>query len=93
MNMMDGAFFLARSKRLLTIFSPSPTYLEVRTEAVKAKSVDAGHSVAKARANNVFPLPGGPNRRSPREGVRRPENSSGLETQKNKSSRPKRHTS
>lgn len=35
------------------------------------------HSVATARASKVFPLPGGPNSKSPRAGDRRPVNSSG----------------
>jgi hypothetical protein len=38
------------------------------------------HSVATALANIVFPVPGGPNRSNPFQGVKSPENSSGYFT-------------
>jgi hypothetical protein len=40
MNTIAGAFFLAVSNIVLTSFSPSPTYLEVRTEDVMLNRVD-----------------------------------------------------
>ncbi len=77
MNTIDGAFFLAVSNSVFTSFSPSPTYLDVSTAAVMLNRV-ALASVASARTKSVFPFPGGPKSSKPREGERRPPNSSGL---------------
>ena len=77
MKMMDGWRCLAAVKRLLTSFSPSPTYLLVRLLALMLKKA-LSDSLATALANMVLPLPGGPKRRSPRVGVLSPVKSSGL---------------
>ena len=78
MKMIEGWRCLAAVKRLLTSFSPSPTYLLVRELALMLKNA-LSDSLATARASIVFPLPGGPNSSNPRVGVLRPVNSSGLE--------------
>ena len=77
MKMMDGWRCLAAVKRLLTSFSPSPTYLLVRLLALMLKKA-LSDSLATALANMVLPLPGGPKRRRPRVGVLSPVKSSGL---------------
>lgn len=77
MKMMAGWSSRATANKARTIFSPSPTYLLVSDAAEILKKV-AEHSVATARARRVFPLPGGPKSKSPRDGVRNPVKSSGL---------------
>ena len=67
MKMVLGAFCLAISKRHRTIFSDSPRYLLARVEDETLKNV-VPHSVATALASIVFPVPGGPNIRTPFHG-------------------------
>ena len=56
MKMTAGWCFLAAAKRALTIFSPSPTYLEVSEEAEMLKNAYP-LSVATAFASIVLPVP------------------------------------
>ena len=74
---MAGALFLAISKRVLTSFSPSPMNLDVSEEAVTLNKVVSPSSPANPRTSIVLPFPGGPNKRRPRPGHRRPRNKSG----------------
>ena len=67
----------AAVNKALTNFSPSPTNFEVNVEAEMLKKADSD-SLATALASKVLPHPGGPKRRRPLVGVRRPVNSSGL---------------
>ena len=60
-----GALNRANSKMKRTIFSESPRHLLAKLLACKLKKV-APLVRAKARANMVFPVPGGPHRRIPR---------------------------
>lgn len=53
-------------------FSLSPNHLETRSEEEMEKKVELLASVATALARYDFPVPGGPNRRIPRQGVRFP---------------------
>ena len=76
--MMDGWHWRAAANRALTNFSPSPTYLLVRLLALMLKNEELD-SEATARANIVFPFPGGPNSNNPRVGVLNPVNNSGLQ--------------
>ena len=55
-----------------TIFSLSPTYLDVSDAADAAKKLFALDSVATALARKVLPVPGGPKSKTPRGGARRP---------------------
>lgn len=57
MNLSEELFTI--SNRILTSFSLSPRYLEVRVEEETLKKV-VPHSVATALASSVFPVPGGP---------------------------------
>ena len=59
------------SKRILTSFSDSPRYLEVRVDDETLKKV-VPHSVATALASIVLPVPGGPTMSTPRHGRRMP---------------------
>lgn len=47
-----------------TIFSPSPTHLEVNVEAEIDKKVDFDYA-AIAFPSKVFPVPGGPKNKTP----------------------------
>ena len=63
-NTIQGAFFLACSKRSLTLLAPTPTNISTNSEPdIEKKGTPA--SPATALANNVFPVPGGPTRRTP----------------------------
>jgi hypothetical protein len=62
---------LTISNRILTSFSDSPLYLEVRVDDETLKKV-VPHSVATALANIVLPVPGGPTISTPRQGRRIP---------------------
>lgn len=62
--MMEGADKRAASNRHLTIFSLSPRYLLINDAAEQLKNVDP-FTPATAFANIVFPVPGGPKRRTP----------------------------
>ena len=58
--MMLGLSFLACSKSALKVFSDSPTYLDIKSDAEMLKNVPPCISVAQALAKNVLPVPGGP---------------------------------
>ena len=62
---------LTISNKILTNFSDSPLYLDVRVEEETLKKV-VPHSVATALANMVLPVPGGPTIKTPRHGRRMP---------------------
>ena len=55
---------LTISNRILTNFSDSPRYFEVRVEEDTLKNV-VPHSVATAFARSVLPVPGGPTINTP----------------------------
>lgn len=52
--------------------SDSPSHLDMRSEDETEKNVELLASVATAFAMYDFPVPGGPNRRIPRHGLRLP---------------------
>ncbi len=56
MKITAGCRFRATEKRALTIFSPSPTYLEVREDAEMLKNAYP-LSDATALASSVLPVP------------------------------------
>ena len=59
--MIHGAFFLASSKRSLTLLAPTPTNISTKSEPdIVKKGTPA--SPATAFARSVFPVPGGPTR-------------------------------
>ena len=61
---MQGAFFLAYSKRSRTRDAPTPTNISINSAAdIEKKGTPA--SPATAFANKVLPVPGGPIRRAP----------------------------
>ena len=76
MKIIEGWFLTAKAKRTFTSFSPSPTHFEVMELADMLKKV-ADTSLAIALPIIVFPVPGGPNKRRPFGGARRPLNKSG----------------
>lgn len=57
--------------KIRTNFSDSPRYFEVNVDEVTLKKVLL-HSVATALARSVFPVPGGPTRSTPFQGLRIP---------------------
>lgn len=61
------------SPALPTYFSLSPSHLDTRSEEEMEKKVELLASVATALARKDFPVPGGPKRRIPRQGVRLPD--------------------
>ena len=61
---------LFTSKSTRTNFSESPLHLLTRVEAEILKNV-VSHSDATALANNVLPVPGGPWRRMPFQGLKK----------------------
>nr|GFC87425.1 probable inactive ATP-dependent zinc metalloprotease FTSHI 3, chloroplastic isoform X2 [Tanacetum cinerariifolium] len=65
MKMMDGACFLASLKRSLMRLAPLPTNISTNSLAHVMKNGTPAFS-ATARASNVFPVPGGPTRSTPR---------------------------
>ena len=69
MKMMDGWIWADTANMARTSFSESPTHLDVRDEAEMAKK-RACDSCATALASSVFPVPGGPNSRTPGSGGR-----------------------
>ena len=75
-RLTDGAFCRARVKRTLTSFSPSPIHFEVNDEAEIEKNV-APADPAIHLPMSVFPVPGGPNKRTPLGAARIPRNNSG----------------
>ena len=60
--------------KINTYFSLSPSHLDIRSEDETEKNVELFASVATAFARYDFPVPGGPNKRIPRQGVRFPKN-------------------
>ena len=61
---IQGASFLARLNRSLTLAEPTPENTSTKSEpAMVRKGTSA--SVATALANSVLPVPGGPTRRAP----------------------------
>mmetsp|Transcript_12990 Transcript_12990/g.36853 ORF Transcript_12990/g.36853 Transcript_12990/m.36853 type:complete len:263 (+) Transcript_12990:1135-1923(+) len=65
MKMMQGAFFLACSKRSRTRDAPTPTNISMNSEPDTEKKGTPA-SPATARARSVLPVPGGPSRSTPR---------------------------
>jgi len=76
-NMTLGYRCAARVNNALTVFSPSPTYLDVRVDALTLKNV-ALPSEAIALPIIVLPVPGGPKRSRPLPGEMIPSNSFGF---------------
>lgn len=68
MKIMLDFSFLAISKRYLTTFSLSPTYLLMMSLLEILKKVDYDISWAQALAMKVLPVPGGPYSRIPFHG-------------------------
>lgn len=68
MKMVLGACALARSNKHRTMRSLSPRHLEAKVAEETLKKV-VPHSVATALARSVFPVPGGPNMRTPFHGL------------------------
>lgn len=87
MKMIDGLLVLAISKswrtsllkikliinNFLFYFSDSPSHFETRSLLDTEMNVELAASVATALAMWDFPVPGGPNSKIPRHGVRFPE--------------------
>jgi hypothetical protein len=73
----DGWWIAAIANIVLTIFSPSPTHLEVSVDAEILKNVDFDYA-AIAFPSKVLPVPGGPKNSTPRGGARIPVKMSGL---------------
>eukprot|EP00614_Pseudopedinella_elastica_P028216 CAMPEP_0172635514 /NCGR_PEP_ID=MMETSP1068-20121228/199786_1 /TAXON_ID=35684 /ORGANISM="Pseudopedinella elastica, Strain CCMP716" /LENGTH=88 /DNA_ID=CAMNT_0013447763 /DNA_START=24 /DNA_END=287 /DNA_ORIENTATION=+ len=67
---MAGAHSRARLKRSRTRAAPRPTSVSTNSLAL-AKKKGTLASLARARASSVFPVPAGPDRRTPR-GMRAP---------------------
>src|SRR3990170_3661941 len=66
-NTMQGATCFAFLKIMRTAFSDSPTHFDMTSGPLIEMKFDS-LSVATAFARRVFPLPGGPDRRTPRGG-------------------------
>ena len=61
---IHGAFFLACSNKSLTLLAPTPTNISTNSDPeIEKKGTPA--SPATALAKRVFPVPGGPTRRTP----------------------------
>lgn len=73
-QMVSVSFSYSISSRngLGSHFSLSPNHLDTRSEEEMEKKVELLASVATALARYDFPVPGGPKRRIPRQGVRFP---------------------
>lgn len=67
MKIVEGWLQRAISKRTRRPFSDSPWYLDISDEAEMLKKTVL-HSCATALASIVFPVPGGPNSRTPLQG-------------------------
>ena len=68
MNMIEGFYFRAIVKRVLMIFSDSPTYFDMISLELIEKNVPFYIYVAQALARYVLPVPGGPYSRIPFQG-------------------------
>ena len=64
MKMIAGAAFLACSKRSRTRLAPTPTNISTKSDPEMEKNGTPA-SPATARAKRVFPVPGGPSKRTP----------------------------
>ena len=64
MKIMHGAFFFASSNRSLTRDAPTPTNISTKSDPEMVKNGTPA-SPATALASKVFPVPGGPTRRTP----------------------------
>lgn len=73
MKMTAGFLCRAFTKRVFINFSLSPTYLLVRSAEETEKNVESAY-VAQALARKVFPVPGGPYKSIPFQGLRLPVN-------------------
>mmetsp|Transcript_21697 Transcript_21697/g.56613 ORF Transcript_21697/g.56613 Transcript_21697/m.56613 type:complete len:230 (+) Transcript_21697:497-1186(+) len=76
-KIVDGLRNRAISKSNRTIFSDSPRHLLLRVAADTLKKV-VWHSCATALASIVLPVPGGPNIKTPFQGLRKPWKTSGI---------------
>ena len=63
-KIIQGAFFFACEKRSRTRDAPTPTNISTKSEPLILKKGTPA-SPATALASNVFPVPGGPKRRTP----------------------------
>lgn len=64
MKMIEGAFYRARANKSLTLEAPTPTKISTKSDPeVGIKGTPA--SPAQAFPNKVFPVPGGPDSRTP----------------------------
>ena len=61
---MQGEFFLACSKRSLTLAAPTPTNISTNSDPLILKKGTLA-SPATAFASNVLPVPGGPTSNTP----------------------------
>lgn len=68
MNIIAGDFSLAKAKASLIIFAPSPMNIYTSYGPANFKNV-AFVWAAQALANIVFPVPGGPNNKTPLGGL------------------------
>lgn len=57
---MLGLYLRAIEKSAFKVFSDSPTYFDIKSDAEMLKNVPPFISVAQAFARKVFPVPGGP---------------------------------
>ena len=64
MNMIHGAFSRACLNKSLTRLAPTPTNISTKSDPEREKKGTPA-SPATAFASNVFPVPGGPTRRTP----------------------------
>ena len=62
--MMLGDFSFACLNKSLTLLAPTPTNISTKSEPLKEKNGTLA-SPATAFANNVFPVPGGPESNTP----------------------------
>ena len=69
-KIMQGAFFLASSNKSRTLEAPTPTNISTKSDPEMVKNGTPA-SPATAFASSVFPVPGGPTRRTP-FGIRAP---------------------
>lgn len=60
MKIMLGRSFLAMLNSALRVFSDSPTYFDIKSDAEMLKNVPPFIYVAQAFARKVLPVPGGP---------------------------------
>ena len=64
MKTIHGAFFFACSNQSLTLLAPTPTNISTNSDPEIEKNGTPA-SPATAFANRVFPVPGGPTKRTP----------------------------